>query len=54
MEVIVMVIMFYIVLFLALIVFIKNRISPNVKKIEDLEARIVKLEHENKEIKNKL
>lgn len=54
MEVIIMGIMFYIVLFLALIIFIKNRIGPNKRKINDLEARIAQLEHENEEIKNKL
>ncbi len=47
-------IMFYIGLFLSLIAFIKNRIGPNKKKIDDLESRIAQLEYENKEIKNKL
>lgn len=49
MEIIVMGIMFYIVLFFALIVFIKNRVAPNQKKIQELETRIVKLEKENEE-----
>ncbi|SDH63426.1 hypothetical protein [Alteribacillus bidgolensis] len=52
MEVIVMGFMFYVVLFLALIAFIKNLIRPNKKKVEDLEALIVQLEHEMTEIKH--
>ncbi|WP_175487459.1 hypothetical protein [Alteribacillus persepolensis] len=51
MEVMVMGVLFYIVLFLALIAFINNRIRPirqNKKKIEELETRIAQLEHERK------
>ncbi|SDH74353.1 hypothetical protein SAMN05192534_110102 [Alteribacillus persepolensis] len=50
-EVMVMGVLFYIVLFLALIAFINNRIRPirqNKKKIEELETRIAQLEHERK------
>ncbi|WP_158736845.1 hypothetical protein [Alteribacillus sp. YIM 98480] len=51
-EVIVTGFMFYVVLFLALIAFMKNRIRPNKKKVEDVEARMVQLEHEMSEMKN--
>ncbi|WP_161784718.1 hypothetical protein [Halalkalibacter okhensis] len=53
MEIIIMFIMFYFVLILAFIVFFKNRVGPNKRKIEDLQAKVAKLEKENEELKQK-
>ena len=52
MEIYIMIIMFYIVMFLALIAFFKNRVTPK-SKIEDLEKRVAQLEKENIKLKNR-
>lgn len=48
MEIIIMCILFFIVLTIAMVAFINNRVEPNKKKIEDLEKRMAQLENEVK------